>query len=107
MRHGVEAFGEICVGAVSEAAPVFLFGDAGGGAGGSDPRLRRVGCGEAKYSELSLNMQLEVSVFGGLPGPQQSVHRGDLLAFPTALTGSDGVVVFTTDNQESVLGGIV
>eukprot|EP00959_Pyramimonas_sp_CCMP1952_P060878 1271609-Pyramimonas_sp.AAC.1 len=53
------------------ARPVLLFGDASGGADSSDGRFIRIGLGLAQM-ESATDLQLQVSLFGALPGVVQT-----------------------------------
>ena len=98
--YGLEGGGltDSCFPEGSEVAPTFIFGDASGGEDSRDAGLRRVGLAVAVYADLNYDMNLEIGVWGGLPGGTQTVARGELYALYVAARGGRGHVVFVTDN---------
>ena len=87
----------------SKDRPLFLFGDASGGADTSDPRLRRVGLGvlvAISFSPFIMGPHAR----GPLCGPSQTVPRGELRALEIAIRWTTGYIIFVTD-CESVAKG--
>eukprot|EP00959_Pyramimonas_sp_CCMP1952_P353524 7406771-Pyramimonas_sp.AAC.1 len=76
MKSEIEAG---CLGQGTEDAPLLVFGDASGGKDTHDPRLRRVGIAVTVIESLS-PFQLGPHVLGPLPGPSQTVPRGEIAA---------------------------
>eukprot|EP00959_Pyramimonas_sp_CCMP1952_P460590 9480153-Pyramimonas_sp.AAC.1 len=78
--------------------PVYICGDAGGGADTHSPKMRRVGLGFV-IVERRNPVRLGLEAWGPLPGRRQTVYRGELAVLEYVLRCTRGAVVYLTDNE--------
>jgi len=89
---------EGCLGPGTAARPRFAFGDASGGPDSASSLFRRIGIGLAICGD-AINMSIERTVSGSLPGSQQSVPRGELFMFMCFLRWATDFCIYVTDNK--------